>query len=279
MSNAGEYVDLRVRRLKKTDLERKPNKWLAALPQFKTAESLLDIACGMGYDSIAWARCGKKVTGIDFNTGLLTEAARLAANEGLEIEFTAANATQLPFENGTFDFCISENLFEHVPNWQQIVSEANRVLREGGVFFVRTSNRICPFTYEINHMYFYPWLPEAIKRPFMRWIQRNKPGWINYSRFPAVNWFTPRSLAKALRAHGFVTCEVFDLVERELLSEKNRRFFFLLRALKKYPFLRYLAYLAMTSSAIIAVKPRPVGADLAIPLAGHEPECAVPVAR
>src|SRR2546427_7517980 len=44
----------------RSDLQRKPNKWIASLPQFKTAVRVLDIACGMGYDSLAWAREGDR---------------------------------------------------------------------------------------------------------------------------------------------------------------------------------------------------------------------------
>jgi len=254
LSTADEYVDLRVRRLKQEDLQRKPNKWLASLAQFKTAKRVLDIACGMGYDSLAWAREGKRPVGIDWNSGLLKNASDLAAQEGLEIDFLVADATRLPFPDNSFDICFSENLFEHVPEWQRIVSEASRVLKDGGVFFVRTSNRHCPINREINHLHFYPWLPASLKRPILGWVRSNRPAWINYSSFPAVNWFTHRGLAKTFRAYGFSTYETFDLVRKDLLSEKRRRIYFVFDLMRKFPLLRYLIYPLMGSIEIVGVK-------------------------
>jgi len=254
MSTIDQYVGLRVQRLRAEDLQRKPNKWLAALPQFKTGTKFLDIACGMGFDSIAWARQGKKVTAIDANWGLVQNAADLATREGLKIDFVVADATLLPFREDSFDFCNSENLFEHVPEWQKISSEASRVLKEDGAFLIRCSNRLCPYNHEINHMHFYPWLPDSVKRPILRWVQRNRPAWINYSKFPAVNWFTHRGLAKSLRPLGFLTYEPFDLVTKDLLSANRQKLFFLFNALKQHRFLRYLIYPLLGSVEIIGVK-------------------------
>jgi ubiquinone/menaquinone biosynthesis C-methylase UbiE len=208
----------------------------------------------MGYDSLAWARQGKKPVGIDWNSGLLKNASCLAAQEGLEVDFFVADATRLPFPDDSFDICFSENLFEHVPEWQRIVSEASRVLKDDGVFFVRTSNRHCPINREINHMHFYPWLPASLQRPILGWVQRNRPAWINYSRFPAVNWFTHRGLAKTFRGYGFSTYETFDLVRKELLSEKRRRIYFVFDLIRKFRLLRYLIYPLLGSVEIVGVK-------------------------
>jgi ubiquinone/menaquinone biosynthesis C-methylase UbiE len=254
MSTADEYVNLRVRRLTPEDLKRSPNKWLTSLPQYRCADRVLDIACGMGYDSLAWARRGKRPIGIDYNWGLVKNAADLASQQGLKIDFVVADATRLPFREGSFDFCFSENLFEHVPAWQRIVSEANRVLKTEGVFFIRTSNRHCPINPEINHMHFYPWLPSSIKRPILRWIQRKRPAWINYSQFPAVNWFTHRGLSKALRTQGFSTYEMFDLVRKDLLPPKRQKLAFLFGALSSFRSLRYLVYPLIRSVQVVGVK-------------------------
>jgi ubiquinone/menaquinone biosynthesis C-methylase UbiE len=254
MSTADQYVNLRVKRLKPEDLRRSPNKWLTSLPQYHTADRVLDIACGMGYASLAWAREGKRPVGIDFNWGLVKNAADLATQQGLKIDFVVADATRLPFREDSFDFCFSENLFEHVPVWQKIVSEARRVLNAEGVLFIRTSNRHCPINREINHMHFYPWLPSSLKRPILHWIQRRRPAWINYSQFPAVNWFTHRGLAKSLKAEGFSTYEMFDLVRKDLLAPKRRKLAFLFDAFKRFRPLRYLVYPLIGSVQVVGVK-------------------------
>lgn len=254
MLNVEQYVDLRVQRCNSEELQRKPNKWLASLPQFKSSENVLDIACGMGYDSFAWAREGKQPTAIDANWGLVRNASKLAAAQGLKINFLVADATRLPFRTGVFDVCFSENLLEHVPEWSKVVSEAGRVLKQDGALLVRCSNRLCPINYEINHMHFYPWLPDSWKRPILKWVQDNRPSWINYSRFPAVNWFTHRGLARSLRAIGFSTYEPFDLVRRESMAKGKRKLFFIFEALRKRPLLRFFLYPLMASVELVAIK-------------------------
>ena len=249
-----EYVETRLERLTASDLNRKPNKWLMRMPQYRVAKGVLDIACGLGYDSLAWARAGKTVVGIDFNHQLVKNAQILADKEGLHVRFIVGDATCLPFPDESFDVCFSENLFEHVPNWERIAMEAYRVLRDGGILFVRTSNHQCPINHEINHFHFYPMLPKRAQMVILKWIRREHPGWINYSSFPAVNWFTHRGLGDYLRQCGFETCEIFDLVNCNELFGWRKRAKWLIELLKNYKLLRYAAYLCIPTVQLVAVK-------------------------
>jgi ubiquinone/menaquinone biosynthesis C-methylase UbiE len=254
MKTEQQYVGTRLEQVTHRELHREPNKWLVQMPQYETADRILDIACGLGYDSIAWARAGKRPIGIDFNADLVKNARRMAREAGLQIDFAVSDATKLPFGNDSFDMCFSENLFEHVPNWQDIVTEAHRVLRPGGVLFVRTSNRQSPINHEINHLHFYPLLPAMIKNVILRWVQKHRPAWINYTSFPAVNWFTHRGLAAFLQRNGFETFEVFDLFRSASISARRRRFRFLASLLKRHKFLRYIVYPFLSSVQLVAVK-------------------------
>jgi len=254
MENSNQYIQQRVERLTQQDLNRKPNKWIAQMPQCNCAERVLDIACGLACESIAWARLGKKVTAIDFNLDLLIAAKKLVTSQGLKVDFVVADATRMPFRDSAFEIAFSDALFEHVPNWQNIATEASRVLSQNGVFFVRTINRHNPINPEINHCHLYPWLPQSVKAPILRWVMRNKPAWVNYTKFPAINWFTHRGLARFLRELGFETFEIFDLVRKESTSQKRRSLFFLMQLLKKFPILRYSVYPLMPMVQILAVK-------------------------
>lgn len=259
MGNTDNYVQQRLDRLQKQDLQRKPNKWITQMPQCHGAQRVLDIACGLGCESIAWARTGKHVIGIDFNLELLKAAKGLAKSEGLSIDFVVADATRLPFRDSCFEIAYSDALFEHVPDWQKIALEARRTLCGNGVFFVRTINKHCPINPEINHLHFYPWLPEAIKRPILGWIMRNKPAWVNYTKFPAINWFTHRGLAHFLEGLGFEAYEVLDLAKKETTRPSKQRIFFVIELLKKIRILRYFVYPLMGMVQILAVKTRPHG--------------------
>jgi 2-polyprenyl-3-methyl-5-hydroxy-6-metoxy-1,4-benzoquinol methylase len=248
------YVHKRVAGINDANLSRLPNKWLMEFPAAHDSRMVLDIACGMGYDSIAWARAGKVPVGIDFNFGLVKAASELAKRLGLEIHFVVADSTRLPFRKDSFDVSFSENLFEHVPQWQSIVDEVHSVLREDGLFFVRTSNRLCPRNPEINHLRFYPWFPEFMKKPILAWVMKHRPSWVNFTKFPAVNWFTHRSLAGQFQRTGFETYEIFDMVRTDNLSRRAKRMSTILDLLKRYKTLRYAAYPLMRSTQILAVK-------------------------
>jgi ubiquinone/menaquinone biosynthesis C-methylase UbiE len=254
MENRNAYVQLRVNRLTYEDLHRKPNKWISQMPQCRSARRVLDIACGLGCESIAWTRAGKQVVGIDFNFDLLKAAKGVAKGQGLPVDYVVADATRLPFRDSSFEIASSEALLEHVPNWQAIGSEALRVLGPDGVFFVSTINRHCPINPEITHLHFYPWLPQSLKAPILRWVMRNKPAWVGYTKFPAINWFTHRGLAHYLRGLGFTTYEVFDMARRETTGPSKRKFFFLIQLVKQVRILRYFAYPLMGMVHILAVK-------------------------
>ena len=51
--------------------------------------AVLDCACGIGVHALALARRGYFVRGTDASAGMIAEARRRAANEGLAVEFTA----------------------------------------------------------------------------------------------------------------------------------------------------------------------------------------------
>jgi len=66
-------------------------------------ERVLDVACGTGNAALVARQAGAQVTGIDSSARLI-EVARERVPEG---EFLEADATKLPFEDGTFDAAVS----------------------------------------------------------------------------------------------------------------------------------------------------------------------------
>ncbi|MBK7366725.1 MAG: class I SAM-dependent methyltransferase [Candidatus Eisenbacteria bacterium] len=123
---------------------------------------ILDLACGSGPHTLAWAERGFRVTGIDFDHDLLVAGRRRvseAAPDAPAPVWTCGDATRLPYVAGSFDAVFCNSLLEHVPAWESVLSEASRVLRPGGVFVMYTTNRTCPLQQEVNHFPFYSWLP------------------------------------------------------------------------------------------------------------------------
>ncbi|MGH7998129.1 MAG: class I SAM-dependent methyltransferase [Brasilonema sp.] len=84
-----------------------------------------------------------KVTNIDLNP----EYAQAPCNQQERVRFVCADATDLPFENESFDAVTMFDLLEHVPDDKKAVLEALRVLRPGGFLLISTPNENWRFPY------------------------------------------------------------------------------------------------------------------------------------
>jgi hypothetical protein len=93
-----------------------------------------------------------------------------------------------------------------------------------------------------------------MKRPILKWVMKNHWSWVNFSSFPAVNWFTYRGLASRFQKTGFHTYEPFDLMRRDNVSGKAKRVFWLVALLRRFRGLRYCVYPLLHSVQILAVK-------------------------
>ncbi|MCM3700430.1 class I SAM-dependent methyltransferase [Paenibacillus macerans] len=107
--------------------------WLNLPPGAK----VLDLCCGMGRHSLAFAEAGYEVTGVDLSEVLLREAKRNDSNGS--VQWMKADMRNLPLAGG-FDAVV--NLFtsfgyfhddhEHV----QVLREVARMLKPGGGFII-----------------------------------------------------------------------------------------------------------------------------------------------
>jgi SAM-dependent methyltransferase len=93
---------------------------------------VLDVACGTGNISLAAARQGAIVTGVDIAPNLLEQARARAGSEGLEIRFDEGDAEQLPYEDGSFDLVASMFGAMFAPRPERTAAELIRVCRSGG---------------------------------------------------------------------------------------------------------------------------------------------------
>jgi ubiquinone/menaquinone biosynthesis C-methylase UbiE len=97
-----------------------------------STERVLDVATGSGNAAIAAARRGCTVVGLDFVPSLLIRARRRAAADGLEVDFVAGDAEDLPFDDGSFDVVSSVFGAMFAPDQDKTASELARVCRPGG---------------------------------------------------------------------------------------------------------------------------------------------------
>ncbi|MGQ4807383.1 Ubiquinone biosynthesis O-methyltransferase, mitochondrial [Candidatus Entotheonellaceae bacterium PAL068K] len=97
---------------------------------------ILDLACGGGRHSLAMARYGAVVTGIDVGPATITAARRRARRAGLSIEFEQGDLRCLEYD-GIFDaVTFLFGCFTEMPRApaQDVLRRISRSLRPGGLF-------------------------------------------------------------------------------------------------------------------------------------------------
>lgn len=102
---------------------------------------VLDLGCAGGFMAEALDRRGAVVTGIDPARAAVAAAAAHAAQEERAIGYVVARGEALPFADASFDLAVCVDVLEHVDDLGQVLGQAARVLRPGGVFLFDTINR------------------------------------------------------------------------------------------------------------------------------------------
>jgi SAM-dependent methyltransferase len=93
---------------------------------------VLDVASGTGNAAIPAAQRGATVTASDLTPELLEAGRQRAEAEGLELEWTEADAEDLPFDDESFDVVMSSIGAMFAPHHQEVADELVRVCRPGG---------------------------------------------------------------------------------------------------------------------------------------------------
>jgi SAM-dependent methyltransferase len=99
----------------------------------QAGSDVLDVAAGTGNASIPAARAGARVIATDLTPELFTAGRSRARRAGVELEWIAADAEDLPFEDERFDYVLSSLGVQFVPRHEVVVSELVRVCRPGGM--------------------------------------------------------------------------------------------------------------------------------------------------
>lgn len=94
---------------------------------------VLEIGCGDGFFTHAFAECGAQVTGVDIAPEMIERAKK---RDGNAAEFQAASADTLPCKNESFEAVVCVLALQNMDKYAQVMSEASRVLVPGGRFLV-----------------------------------------------------------------------------------------------------------------------------------------------
>jgi SAM-dependent methyltransferase len=98
---------------------------------------ILDFGCGAGREVYQFRKMGYKAYGCDIKDVFddiqkQCEAEKLIAADESLFRKIDMNNYKIPFADGTFDYVFSNQVFEHVQNYPEALSEIYRVLKPGG---------------------------------------------------------------------------------------------------------------------------------------------------
>ncbi|NMG21130.1 bifunctional 2-polyprenyl-6-hydroxyphenol methylase/3-demethylubiquinol 3-O-methyltransferase UbiG [Brasilonema bromeliae] len=110
------------------------------VPDWKGVK-VLDIGCGGGLACEFLASLEANVSGIDLSLNSIKAAQEYAQINHLNIDYQWGAAENLPYDEKIFDVVLCYDVLEHVADWQKVLSEAYRVLKNNGLFFFDTINK------------------------------------------------------------------------------------------------------------------------------------------
>lgn len=94
---------------------------------------LLEVGCGMGYDSLEFLKRGVRVTATDLTEPAVRLARRHFEIEGVKAESVQVeNALSLSFPDGTFDAVWANGVLHATSDTRRAIQEVRRVLKPGG---------------------------------------------------------------------------------------------------------------------------------------------------
>ena len=95
----------------------------------------LEIGAGTGYFTLNLLRAGiiGEAVATDISPGMLRALEASADELGEHVETAAGEASELPFDDGSFDLVFGHAVLHHLPDLDAAFREFRRVLRPGGV--------------------------------------------------------------------------------------------------------------------------------------------------
>lgn len=132
-------------------------------------KKVLELACGTGQITFLSANNSATWEATDYSEKMILEAKR--RNEESyrikQINFNVQDATQLKYEDNSFDVVVIANALHIMPEPDKALSEIQRVLKKDGILFAPT------FVYEEGYSKFFIWLMEkAGFKTFHKWTKK-----------------------------------------------------------------------------------------------------------
>ncbi len=101
--------------------------------------NVLEVGCGEGFGTNFLSPYAKKIVGIDVDKNIIEHCNKKYTSSNCS--FKHYDGYQIPFSDNSFDTVISFQVIEHVQDDINFISEAHRVLKNGGKYILTTPNK------------------------------------------------------------------------------------------------------------------------------------------
>lgn len=164
----------------------------------RPGQRILDIAAGTGTSSVPLRRAGAEVVSADFSLGMLHQGQR----QYPDLDFSAADATRLPFADDSFDAVTMSFGFRNVVDQPAALGEFLRVTASGGRLLV------CEFSQPVNPVFrkIYSEYLMAAFPPVARALSSNPDSYV-YLAESIQAWPAQEQLATSIAAVGWTEVE------------------------------------------------------------------------
>ena len=114
---------------------------------------LLEVGCGMGFDSLEFLKRGVRVTATDLTPAAVSLARRHFEIEGVKAEdVRVENVLALSFADNTFDAVWANGVLHHTGDTGRAIEEIHRVLKPGGRAIVSHFYRKPSWMHLLSHL-------------------------------------------------------------------------------------------------------------------------------
>jgi SAM-dependent methyltransferase len=188
---------------------------------------ILELGCGIGYQSAMLAKASKQVIATDLPGESLQDhapgmaaAARLHQKLNIHnVELIPCSAEELPFEDSSMDMVFSSHVLEHIPDQKKALDEIYRVLKPGGYHVC-----IVPVRFEKFYAFisFYSYLFKASLRRLKSIISKPKSHSQDVQSKTNVNADSILKYFPFPPPHGYSKHFINELVDWSCFRWKNK---------------------------------------------------------
>lgn len=224
--------------------------WLNSVRELRGA-TILEIGCGTGSSTVAFAEQGARVTALDVDEASLSVARKRVSVYGLQAEFVHGNgeAVDQIFAGKQFDIILFPATLEHMTYRERINSlrAVYKLMHPGNLLVtVETPNRLWFYDFHTAYLPFYFWLPEELAFDYSQHSARN-----NFKELYREQ--TPDRMMHFIRRGRGVSFHDFEIAFEDMSTmpvvssmegfSKNKVFQFITDRLKSRGYLKYKKFI------------------------------------